>query len=88
MKNLLNQTATGRAVTIERHGLEVATYSTKRWTERYGHEMIELNGPVPASRTKVTTDGEKGDSLPLNGGIQHDLQEVSQNETHDERLAR
>lgn len=91
MKNLLNQTATGRAVTIERHGLEVATYSTKRWIERYGHETIEFNsgyGPVSAPRKKVTTDGEKGDSLPLNAGIQHDLQEVGQNETNDERQAR
>jgi hypothetical protein len=88
MKNLLNQTATGRAVTIERHGLEVATYSTKRWIERYGHETIEFNsgyGPLPVSKTKITSDGEKGASLPLNAGVQHDLQEVGQNETHDER---
>jgi hypothetical protein len=86
MKDLLNQTAAGRAVTIERHGLEVATYSTKRWIKRYGHEIIEFDlgyGPGPESRTKATADGEKGDGLPLNAGTHRHLQEVGRNKAHD-----
>ena len=85
VKNLLNQTATGRAVMIERHGSAVATYSTKRWIRQYGNELIEVDstvGTVPPSKTKSNVDGDTGDFLPLKADSQICLQEVGQDKAH------
>lgn len=73
LRTLLNQTATGRCMTVERHGdaARAPTVSTRKWIQAYGNEDLGF---------KKESSTEKSDSESNGGGAMESPPSVSEDE--------
>lgn len=83
LKALLNQTATGRAATTERHGEEVRTLSTRKWIEALGGEDIGIRKDL-AGRTLAGKE-VFGDASTANAPLMSRKSEVAPHVTEVRR---